>query len=117
MEPDEYEAAVASAVRSILHGTEDQVTRAMTRLGELNAADVIGEMCLCIEDVTEDVDLDVLITAARLPLPERTAEIVAAIEARDLGALESVTSETDLGAVVQKLLTVIVSLTDARARI
>ena len=114
---DEYESAVADAITSILEGSEEQVNQAFTRLGGLNAAQVLGELFLCVEDVTEGVDIDTLITVARIPLPRNAKKIVESIHARDIKALENVTSTSDFGTVVQAVLTVIVSLRDARTRL
>lgn len=111
------ERAVADAISAILEGTEDDVTAAFTRLGELQAVDVVAELFLWVEDLTEGVDLDSLIAAARIPLPEGTREIVESVLSRDMKALGEVTSTHDLGAAVQAILTVVVSLKDARTRL
>ena len=105
--------APESAIRE---ATEDEVTQAFTRLAGLNAAEVIGELFLWIEDVTEGGDLDVLIAAARIPLPKGAKKIVRAIRGRNMRALKKVAGHDDLGALVQSVLTVIVSLKDARDR-
>ena len=113
-EPDEVEIIVSDLITAILGGTEEQVASTFQRLAKLNAAEVLGELFLWVEDVTDEQDIDELISVARLPIPTNTKEIVAAIRARNMKALESVTSENDFTFLVQAVLQVIVTLKDAR---
>lgn len=114
---DRVEAAVSRVVAAILEGSKADVESAFHALGQLDGPSVIAEMFLWVEDVTDGVDLDALIAASRLRLPEHTREIVSAIRARDVPALERATSTTELGVVIQDVLAVIVSLKEARSRL
>ena len=117
MTTDKVEELVANAINSILKGSDDDVAAAFDNLATIDAAEVVGELFLWVEDVTEGVDLNSLLDAARIPLPDHAVEIVNAILARDMKGLEAVTSRDDLGVAVEAILGVIVSLKDARGQI
>lgn len=108
------EEAVATAITAILEGTESDVSSAFSTLAELDAAEVVGELFLWVEDVTEGVEVDRLIQTSRIQPPENARAIVEAIRARDMKGLERATSSNDLGVAINALIGVIVSFKDAR---
>ena len=111
------EVAVDNAITSILDGSEAETEAAFHALAGYDAAEVVAELFLQVEDATDGIDVDDLIAAAEIPLPDNPREIVAAIRARDMKALEAATSHDDLNVAVEAILNVIVSLRDARHHI
>ena len=82
-------------------------------LDGLDAVEVIAELFLRIEDLTDGVELDALIDATEIPLPDHPREIVEAIRSRDMKALKAVMSTDDLNLVVSRVMNLIVAFTDA----
>jgi hypothetical protein len=111
---DLIEQGVSRVIDAIMDGSEAQITTAFDNLATLDGAEVIAELFLWVEDMTEGVDLERLIAVTRIQLPEHPAEIVNAIKARDIPALERVTSTTELTVVVQILFNLIIAFKDAR---
>ncbi|WP_062312781.1 hypothetical protein [Demequina rhizosphaerae] len=90
LEKPAAEIAVAQAIDAVLQCGEDSSTALSDRTSELRRRDVIVELLMWVEDVTDIVDvveLDELIHAARLPLPTKTHEVVDAVNAADLTAI------------------------------
>lgn len=84
---DKYETLVAAAVQALRGEDDNRIRTSIDALGDLDAKELIAELCVWIEDYALEGDVDVLLSASRLPLPDQPRVLVDAVLANDLVAL------------------------------
>lgn len=113
----DIERLVLTAIKAVQSGDRDRVNSAYEALAHISTLDVIAELFLCIQDYTEGVDLTELLDVATLPLPPKPRQIIAAVAARDLGAVQQATGSDRPERAFATLLVLAASLGDARQRV
>jgi hypothetical protein len=105
-----------SAIRS---ERPDEIETAVAALSNVEVFELLAELCACVDDVTDGKDVDKLVAAATLPLPNDSAVLVAAVNLKspnDLRALHAY-ADGDLVKLIASMLAVIASLQEAGERI
>ena len=108
---------VADVVAAAKTDDRAQLERAFRALSPLDSGDVIAELFLRIKEATTGVELDALLSAAELPLPSKSRELVAAVRNNDLGAVSAAIDEKTPERLFATLVVLAASLENARRRL
>lgn len=116
---DMYELLVRRAVVDIRSENPDQIQASIGALQTLEVGELLAELCVWVEDVTAGKDVDRLLAAATLPLPERPVELIAAVNLQGPDGLRALhaTAGGDLVKLIASLLALIASLQEAGERV
>ena len=113
---DEYEKNVSKVVAALRAEDATLINSTLEQLNTLAVDELIAELCLWVEDVTKDKDLDRLIALATLPLPRNSKVLIEAVYRNDIRALHGYAGG-DLIKLLSSLLAVIASLQEAGERL
>jgi len=113
---DKYEERVRNAVSAIRSEREDSINGALAALNDLEVTELVQELCVSIEDVTSGKDVDRLLAAATLPLPDNPLTLVDAVDRKDITALHAY-ANGDFVTLLASMLALIASLQEAGDRI
>lgn len=110
---------------AIASGDDRRVEEAFADLAPHPTGDVIAELCVWVQDTTDGMNLDGMLTATTVPLPDHAKAVIEAVLSLDLNAwVEPVrkahpdlVEERLLGKALNELFTIIVALRDSRFRI
>lgn len=107
---DLIESAVRAAVEAVQSGKQGRIAQAYEALATLETGDVIAELFLWVDDLVgerETTDVDVR-------LPPNGHDVLDAVKARDLTALQQAVNSDQVEKVLTNLLLIIAAMKDAR---
>lgn len=114
---DEIEKRVLIAINAVQGGNRVDIISAYEGLATLETGDVISELFLWIDDLTQGVDRDELLQAVTLPIPDKPEEIIEAVLNLDITGLQKAVGSDRLESVLASLLVTVAALKDGRARL
>ena len=110
------EVLVLAAIDAVQSGDFDRIEAAYEELAPIEAAEVLAELFLWVEDLTEGVDVPTLVSKAELPIPDESLAIIDAVKVPDLVALAEAVGSGQADRIFATVLVLVASLKDARAR-
>lgn len=113
---DKYEKYVGDMVTALRGEDESAIGIAFERMGTLALDELLAELCVWVDEVTLDRDLDGLIAIVSLPLPENPKAFIEAVHRNDVHALHAY-SGGDLVKLLASMLSVIASMQEANERL
>lgn len=116
-EYDEIQKRVLIALNAVESGNRADIIAAYEGLGPLDVSDVIAELTLWMEDLTEDISVGSLVAAAVLPLPSNPEDLAQAIINCDVVGMQDAVGSDQLDTILASLLVLVAGLKDSRVRI
>lgn len=114
---DEIEKRVLIAINAVQVGNRADIISAYEGLATLETGDVISELFLWVDDLTQGVDREELLQAVTLPIPDNPEVIIDSILNLDIKGLQSAVGSDRLESVLASLLVTVAALKDGRARL
>lgn len=108
---------VSEATKAIQSGDRPRIEKATSRFAGMSANDVLSELFLQIGIITVDIDMDVLLATATIPLPSNVRDIFLAVENRNIAKLKVAVGSENNDQMFATLLVLIASLRDANSRL
>lgn len=105
------QAAVAAARRQ----EKDEIEKAFLGFSQAPVDDVLAELCVQLQEVTVDSDIDQLMDAVKLPLPNDPMKILISVWKVDMEELFAC-ADYDLPQLLAMLVILIAALQDATER-
>jgi hypothetical protein len=116
-EYDEIERLVYLAISATQRGNRADLISAYEGLAPLETGDVIAELTLWVEDLTDGVEVEELLQAVVLPIPPNSEKIIESVLIQDIFGLQEAVGSDTLGSVLAALLVTVAALKDGRERL
>ena len=113
----EIERRVLIAISAVQTGNRADIVSAYEGLAPLETGDVIAELFLWMEDLTDGVEVEELLQAIALPLPPNPAKIIESVLIQDIAGLQIAVGSDKLEKVFTALLVTVAALKDGRERL
>ena len=113
---DKYQKLVGIAVAEIRNPSETGISRSFEALSVIPVDDLLAELGVWVEEITNGKDVRRLIATAELPLPENPEELVEIINRNDLKGLYSYVNG-DFAKLIASMMMLIASLQEASERV
>lgn len=117
VEYDEIERRVLLAITAVQRGNRADIISAYEGLGPLETGDVIAELFVWFEDLTDGVEISALLQATTLPMPENPEKIIEAVRNVDIVGLQVAVGSDGVEKVFAALLVTVAALKDGRERL
>lgn len=116
-EYDEIERRVLLAITAVQRGNRADIISAYEGLASLETGDVIAELTLWVQDLTDEVEIPALLDAVVLPMAPNPEKIIESVLAQDIAGLQNAVGSDGLEKVFAALLVTVAALKDGRERL